>query len=417
LAKLPHLIMITAHGREEVHKPAEQAGIEDILTKPLNPSLLFDTVMHTLAAQHPEQASAVRTDASPPPSELAVLRGARVLLVEDNELNQEVAMAFLQELGLVVDVAANGRIAVDKVESGRYDVVLMDMQMPVLDGLAATREIRQLGGTAELPIISMTANALAGDRERCIEAGMNDHMTKPIDPELLTRKLLQWIGSRRQPVPADAPRASAQDTEPCGLPFLDGIDGLAPHIGLRQAMGQEKLYLSLLDKFVQGESDWESRMAKALSQSDLDTARRLAHTLKGVSAQVGAQKLSSLAQVLEHAIKQQAPEQLIGPLLRDAGSHLAVLVQTLGERLPARQVASMSKSVDTARLGALCRQLIECFDHDDFASGQLVDENSGLLRAVLGAHFEPFAKAVHDFDFGTALELLKTAATSHSIAL
>jgi hypothetical protein len=109
--------------------------------------------------------------------------------------------------------------------------------------------------------------------------------------------------------------------------------------------------------------------------------------------------------------------KVIGPLLRDAGTHLAVLVQTLGERLPTRHAVSMPEPLDTAGLGALCRQLIECFEHDDFASGQLVDEHSGLLRALLGAHFEPFATAVHDFDFGTALELLKAAATSHGIAL
>jgi two-component system sensor histidine kinase/response regulator len=292
LSKLPHLIMITAHGREEVHKPADQAGIEDILTKPLNPSLLFDTVMHALATAHLERAETTRPEAPRASQALTAIQGARILLVEDNALNQEVATAFLQELGLEVDIADNGRIAVDKVKAGRYDAVLMDMQMPVLDGLAATREIRQLPGQDHLPILSMTANALAEDRQRCIEAGMNDHMTKPIDPELLTQKLLQWIRPRDQALPAAAEQHRAPGTEPPGLPFLDGIEGLDARLGLHQAMGREKLYLSLLEKFVQGGRDWSARMTAALEQPDWASARLLAHTLKGVSASCNSRHIT-----------------------------------------------------------------------------------------------------------------------------
>jgi len=418
LARPPHLIMITAHGREEVHKPAEQAGIEDILTKPLNPSLLFDTVMHALAASHQEHTSAINATVPLPPPELAAIQGAHILLVEDNELNQEVATAFLNDMGLTVDVASNGRIAVDKVRSGTYDAVLMDMQMPVLDGLAATREIRLLPETEHLPIISMTANALEGDRERCIEAGMNDHMTKPIDPEVLAGKLLQWIKPLGLHPTVASPSAHAQDVASPGMPLLGGIDGFDPQLGLRQAMGREKLYLSLLEKFVHGEQDWPSRIAAALGRSDMDTARRLAHTLKGVSAQVGAQRMRDMAQALEHAIERHEPTQAIRPLLSEASAHLAMLVQALGKRLPVTGHAAPAPAVtDTAALGALCRQLVDRFEHDDFASSQLVDDHEGLLRSVLGADYEPFADAVHGFDFGTALDLLKAAVASHDIAL
>lgn len=416
LATPPHLTMVTAHGREEVHKPAQQAGIEDILTKPLNPSLLFDTVMQALAATPQERAADAGAKMPLPSEELAAIQGARILLVEDNALNQEVALAFLHEMGLEVDIADNGRIAVDKVKAGNYDAVLMDMQMPVLDGLAATREIRQLPGQDDLPIISMTANALAEDRERCIEAGMNDHMTKPIDPQLLTSKLLQWIKPLRQSLPAAPQHTSAQEPAPSSLSFLGCIDGLDARLGLRQAMGQEKLYLSLLEKFVQGERDWPSRMEVALAQPDMVNARLLAHTLKGVSAQVGALRVRELAQALEHAIAQHEPAEAIGPQARETGVHLAALVDTLGKKLPTRPTAPAALATNSSALSELCGQLVQCLEHDDFASGQLVDDHEGLLRALLGADFDPFAAAAHDFDFGTALALLKKAMARDGMA-
>jgi CheY-like chemotaxis protein len=124
------------------------------------------------------------------------LCGRRVLLVEDNPVNQEVAMAILELLGLTVELAENGAIAIDKVRHGTYDIVLMDMQMPVMDGLTATRAIRALAGHERLPIVAMTANVMSGDREQCLAAGMNDHIAKPIDLRDLSATLLQWLGSR-----------------------------------------------------------------------------------------------------------------------------------------------------------------------------------------------------------------------------
>jgi two-component system sensor histidine kinase/response regulator len=265
----------------------------------------------------------------------------------------------------------------------------------------------------------MTANALPGDRERCIEAGMNDHMTKPIDPDILTSKLMQWIRPRRPaaPSPSETQLPSPQEPTLSGLPFLNGIDGLDPRLGLHQAMDREKLYLSLLNKFIQGEQDWASRMAAALDRADIDTARRLAHTLKGVSAQVGALRMRDMAQSLEHALEHHEPGKDITPLLREAGSHLAMLVEILSKRLPVGDAASTPAATDTASLTALCSQLIEHFEHDDFASGQLVDDHEGLLRSVFGRNFEQFANAVHGFDFSTALDLLKAAVADHGIPL
>ena len=188
----PHLVIVTAYGREEVLKKAEETGIENVLVKPVTSSTLFDTTLSVLSAE-----SETRDDAGTTPSlDTVRTRGTRVLLVEDNEINQEVAIGQLEDAEIAVDLAENGEIAVRMVQNKDYDLVLMDMQMPVMDGIEATRVIRADPRFNSLPIIAMTANAMAADRDRCLEAGMNDHIAKPIDPEQLFRVLLRWTEDR-----------------------------------------------------------------------------------------------------------------------------------------------------------------------------------------------------------------------------
>ena len=203
LSKRPHLVTLTAYGREEVLKQAEQSGIESVLVKPVTSSTLFDTTLAVLQT----------SDISPDKAPSAILsldvtrtRGARVLLVEDNEINQEVALGQLEDAKVQVDLAENGEVAVRMVKDNQYDLVLMDMQMPVMDGIEATRVIRLEKRFDDLPIIAMTANAMSADRDRCLEAGMNGHIAKPIEPEELFMMLTQWIrsGSPRGRTSGDA---------------------------------------------------------------------------------------------------------------------------------------------------------------------------------------------------------------------
>ncbi|HBF60532.1 MAG TPA: PAS domain S-box protein, partial [Methyloceanibacter sp.] len=177
----PHLVMITAYSREEVVGKAEEMGFADVLMKPVTSSNLFDAAVGVLggervAAPFPPQADA---------PDLARLRGIRVLLVEDNEINQEVAAGQLEDADILVDIADNGEEALRLIVRNDYDAVLMDMQMPIMDGVTATRTLRKDSRYRDLPVIAMTANALASDREACLEAGMNDHVTKPINPDAL----------------------------------------------------------------------------------------------------------------------------------------------------------------------------------------------------------------------------------------
>jgi two-component system, sensor histidine kinase and response regulator len=202
LSNRPRLVMVTACGREEVLKQAEQNGIESVLVKPVTSSTLFDTTLAVL------QTSDSSPDKAPSAISLDVTRtrGARVLLVEDNEINQEVALGQLEDAKVQVDLAENGEVAVRMVKDNPYDLVLMDMQMPVMDGIEATRAIRSEKRFDDLPIIAMTANAMSADRDRCLEAGMNDHIAKPIEPDELFMMLTQWIrgGSSRARTSGDA---------------------------------------------------------------------------------------------------------------------------------------------------------------------------------------------------------------------
>jgi CheY-like chemotaxis protein len=204
LRTLPHIVIVTAYGREDVLKQAEKNGLENVLLKPVTSSTLFDTIVSILHAQQ-EPTRDVETVPSP---EIDRTRGTRVLLVEDNDINQEVAMGLLEDAAIKVDLAENGEVAVRMVRETDYDAVLMDMQMPVMDGIEATRVIRSDPRFQHLPIIAMTANAMAADRERCLKAGMNDHIGKPIDPDELFSVLLRWAGRPNVEATLESPLGS-----------------------------------------------------------------------------------------------------------------------------------------------------------------------------------------------------------------
>jgi PAS domain S-box-containing protein len=406
----PVVLMITAYGRDELTSAAAQAGIEEVLTKPVNPSLLFDTVMRVFgaAADLPQRTQPDRTAPAP---DITAIAGARILLVEDNDLNQEVATELLHEAGLLVDLAPDGSVALEKVQHNSYDIVLMDMQMPVMDGLAATREIRRLPGQRDLPIVAMTANAMAGDRERCIDAGMNDHIAKPIDPVNLMAKLLQWIrpqhlkarnGSGGTRVGRPAPSAS----------ILEGIPGLDVATGLRQSMGRDALYLSLLSRFVSGQADAPSHIARLIGESDWPSAELVAHTLKGVAAQIGADGIRIIAERLEHAIRHREPALALDEIQADLAVSLPALIASIRSRLQPPDATPEAAAVDQAQLRRICAALADRLKDDDFSSRQLLDANEAMLRMGLGEHFPHIAEAIRDCDFGTALERLRAALPS-----
>jgi signal transduction histidine kinase/DNA-binding response OmpR family regulator/HPt (histidine-containing phosphotransfer) domain-containing protein len=342
LASPPMLLMVSAYSREDMIKEASSAGIEDVLAKPVTPSLLLDTTMAVLVGQRKSVDTAVAAVAD---SRAEALRGRRVLLVEDNDINQQVARELLEDLGMVVEVADDGAQALARAPRGDFDLVLMDMQMPVMDGLTATRELRRIASLRDLPIVAMTANAMEQDRRRCIDAGMNDFLAKPIDPQDMVATMVRWIrGSPRAgtgAVPAPAPTMAAA-TPPASSVDLPRVAGLDTKLGLSRMMGKKPLYLRMLRRYVESQKDTGVQIRSALAANDRSTAERLAHTLKGVSGNIGASDLQSLADALEDAMRQGQYGGEVMLRLAQLEAPLAQLVSDLEFQLPASSEVAAS---------------------------------------------------------------------------
>jgi len=293
----PAIIMITAYDRDEAMLQAKGLNIASFISKPIIESILLDAMLVSMGIEVNQHDDRLRKDID---KSIQALSGAIILLVEDNDLNQELALDILSNNNIGVELAHNGQEAVKMVQSGEYDGVLMDCQMPVMDGYEATKIIRQDLKFKDLPILAMTANAMKGDKEAVLAAGMNDHIPKPIDPYHLFSTMAKWI-KPKNPLPiAIAPRASTINGE--ALPILDGIDR---DKGLRSVMGDVSKYKELLLKFRKRESSFVVNFQAALDADDFDTMKRLAHTLKGLSGSIGAIELYESAHELEKSSEEE----------------------------------------------------------------------------------------------------------------
>ena len=326
LSRVPKIVLLTAYDCEEVVRRAVGLDLDGFLPKPVSDSVLLDAIVDAFGRDG-ASAQGKETAARADESACAALAGARVLLVEDNKLNQMVGQALLEGLGLTVEIAGNGQEAVAMIEAerDRCDIVLMDLQMPVMDGYAATRALRAQPSTAGLPIVAVTANALPSERERCLEAGMNDYVPKPIDPDRLRAVLEKWVQPRRAPAPPhpvplpatrgegtheDAPAKTlpasphpgdASQVLPASLPGVDTA------LALRRLMGNRDLLLRLLCDFASEHANDPEHIRAFLARGDLDAARAAVHRLKGVAGNLAAQQVFASAAVLESALRQGSP--------------------------------------------------------------------------------------------------------------
>ena len=253
LKHVPEIVMVTAFGREDVRAQAEEIGIKGYLLKPVSPSMLHDTLMEVFGVTEQESERSRPTQMEDVPSIDA--SGIRILLVEDNEINQQVATALLESVGASVSIANHGGEAVRLLtkSEGRapFDVVFMDLQMPEMDGLTATKLIRLQPQLQELPIIAMTAHALVEERQRCLEAGMNDHVSKPIDPDALFATLMRWTKPRQSQTTVGVEDKSAEAPNAVILPEIEGVDMAG---GLNRVSGNKPLYRDLLVQFADRKS-------------------------------------------------------------------------------------------------------------------------------------------------------------------
>ena len=330
--------------------------------------------------------------------------GARILLAEDDPINREVAVEILRAVGLRPDVAVDGREAVAKAGSRAYDLILMDMQMPTLDGLGATREIRRRPGAAALPIVAMTANTFDEDREQCLAAGMNDFVSKPVDPEALYAVLLKWLpASGGTTVPRDTAAEGPDQTMRDRLGQIEGLD-LAQ--GLSVARNRFDFYLRLLQLFVERHAGDAARLREMAARADYDGIQRIAHALKSVTGNLGATRLAELSVDVLDAVR--AGEADCADKAIRMADRIDEFVGALGGVLGERDAAPAA--VDLGRSAEVLARLRELLDVGDVTAVELARLEGPLLRHVLGAERgDAILRRISAFDLEGALAGLEAA--------
>ncbi len=426
LSRFPVVIMATAYGEEHVVKRAvSEAMVDGFLVKPINQSLLFESIM--------EAFGNVQTDGKKSGMAyggardfMVMLSGAKILVAEDNEINQQVARELLEQANITVLMVENGKQALEVVLREDLDGILMDLQMPVMDGLTATREIRLNPTFAKLPILAMTANAMSGDRELCLEAGMQDHIAKPVDPAAMYATLAKWI-KPANPKPVSnvqqewEQREQEEVLETRLLPEIAGVD---TQLGLLRMGGNVEGYLNLLAKFRVNQGGAESAIRVALDNQDLATAERLAHTLKGLAGSVGVPLLAEKAKVLEGALKNSVGASEIENALHAMAAELKLICAALDESLPPVEAVKAPVPVgdENPELLAKRKQLfakaasqLEIFD-------AAIEQTLGALRACGGdgkmmEWLTRMEKQVAQYDFEGTAETLKACLIDLNIDL
>ncbi|MCF8160919.1 MAG: response regulator [Polaromonas sp.] len=356
-----------------------------------------------------------------PASSSGSLNGLAVLLVEDNQINQQIASELMTAMGVHVTLADNGQQALDLLQDAAqplpWSLVLMDLQMPVMDGHQATLALRQQDRFKNLPIIALTAHAAIEIVARCLDEGMNDHLSKPIDPDALYQCLTLW-GHPASPQPGAVALPGAPKRSRAGL----RVSGINTVQGLRLCAGNQTLYASVLTKFLATISVLPDQLASLAETGDWSKAQHLVHNLKGVAANVGASKCSTLSAEVEQALHLSvqsgqplaSAQSLLAPLM----AHLAHLALRLRQALPEVTDASRSEQpVDATQLQAVCTELAMLLASNNAEAELLVQTQHGLLRSGLGVKFDLLAQQVQDFEFSDALLTLQQAATDARINL
>jgi signal transduction histidine kinase/DNA-binding response OmpR family regulator len=404
LKHVPRIILVTAFGREELAAQAQQASIDGYLIKPVSASTLYDKLIELFGVQGEEPTDPVSKQEEP--TEWRA-KGIRILLVEDNEMNQQIAKELLESEGATVTIADHGGIAVNILREGPqpppFEIVLMDVQMPEMDGHTATRLLRADGRFHDMPIVAMTAHALVEERQRCMEAGMNDQVTKPIDPDALFAALRRWT----KPPETDAASAAPKASETRETQELK-IEGVSVADGVNRVAGNRRLYRNLLEQFCEKQGGAGQQIAAAIQTGDRERAERLAHTLKGVAGNLGIATVQQVAAKVEHAIRDgdgsvrglvAELESMIDPQVAAIRHGLGVAGQTAGAAPPARFDADAAATA-IARLKKL-------IDSNDGEAANAVDQLAeGLVGSVDAQQIDQLRGAMHEFDFQKAATAL-----------
>jgi CheY-like chemotaxis protein/HPt (histidine-containing phosphotransfer) domain-containing protein len=397
------IIMVTAYSKEQLLVAAQDVPLDAVLTKPVTASGLFDTIIRFQGGATAQSDAAAQPDLR---EQLATLQGAQILLVEDNAINQQVAREFLERSGLRVTVAENGEEALAILENQTFDAVLMDLQMPVMDGLEASRRIRAQERFRDLPIIAMTAAVMAQDRAACQTAGMNDHVSKPILPDEVRAALLKYIPPREPaPLIAAAHSLSAMD-----LP--DELPGFVWHDVLETLGGNRGLLRKLLLQFADQFAGAAVQIAGLIRAGNLQEAGDTLHKIKGAAANLGAREVQRASALLEEQIKtgpagpEPAGEAAFAQALGQALSAIATLDEH-GEACPLAATPEECANCQWQRAEELARQLRGLIVGNDFVPHDLLSEFKATIGCQLTRQqLTRLQRQVDSFDYAGALTIL-----------
>ena len=407
LTRRPAIVLVTAFGREEVRDEAERIELDGFLLKPVTKSMILDTLVNVFAATFSDELT------SPESNEQARLRGARILLVEDNDINQQIAIELLEAAGATVQAASNGREAVDLLSNGPqpppFNVVLMDLQMPVMDGYQATAKLRSEPRFNALSIIAMTAHATIEERQRCLAVGMNDHVSKPIDPQVLIETVGRFYSSP-SPVKSAEPKTAPNVAGP---DVLSSITGLDARDGLARVGGNQKLYHRLLRRFANQHRSIVGQITAALLKPDTAQAVHLAHTLTGVAGNIGAKQVHAAAGTLEKLIRAGASITQIEFTNQQLAAALGPLIAQLDATVPPPVSEKQAQTLvipDAASSRLAAEELAKLLSDFDSAAGDFLANRHAALRPLFKDETWPcFEQLVQNYGFADAQVQLEQA--------
>ncbi len=405
------VILVTAYNRDMLVDEMRERDVCAILSKPVSASTLLDSI--GCAFGKSSTGSRRRRRAADYRQAAEAVRGAWLLLVDDNDVNQEVAQELLNDAGVRVDVADNGAMALAKLAVNDYDGVLMDCQMPVMDGYEATRQLRSNPAHAQLPVIAMTANAMVGDKEKCLAAGMNDFIAKPVDVEQLFTTLARWI-KPRHPDAVVVPKPVALD-----LNALPAIPGLKMGAALQRIGGSKEMLRKLLRRFADTQRDVVARIVSCIENNDLASATREAHTVKGLAGNIGASGVADCAGRLEQRLARGESDGL-DEALDELGMEVGKLVSALDLGLASGAAAAPAATlaVDRDVLTLQVRELAHMLGQDDGAAIKLAETLFPMMTAAgQEEHARQVRRLVTQYDFEEALDQLREAAAALDISL
>lgn len=407
LYKKPEILMVTSYNLMDLAEKVQQLGIKKCLDKPLTQSRLFDAIVDCFSSREAKLLS--YGEDLLVPNEFSQLQGVKVLVVDDNKINRQIAQEMLESIGLLVTVAGDGRQALEILNKKTLDIVLMDIQMPNMDGYEASRQLRTTPGFKALPIIAMTANAMTGDKEKSLAAGMNDHVTKPINPQELFTTLCKWV--KRSPKLEVLEETKKSDSR--GMIAIPGIDTAA---GLARVVGNKQLYQKLLQQFLQDNICLAEKIRTALKGGDVCRAIQLAHMIKGISANLGAVELSVASANLEKILMGEERAELKA-ILDKFEAELVIILKGIAALTLSRQTVSAEQAaIDLEDVRRLLRELANTLESD---LTQVVDYvlklEAYLSNTPVGEELQNFKKHLDQFDTDSALLSLKTIAASLDI--